>query len=303
MENDQQLQKNDLKKSINSAQSSESHPSNASDATNSSNKLIKEYNSKSQKLKFLYVTVSLIKTCIGIYILYNHRQFINQESNLKNQFIFYLTYYTFIWPIALIGSFTFFLAIFSIDCLLSVVKYRSLKKVDKNIHEYYHNFNFKFLYSTFIITIVVSYVISIPTNIYLMHTMFTNDIQIFTNSLTFAWFFTYFTFNFLVSLLVFIMFIYYVFATNEINKYKIDIEDNFIENIKKEMETSQNDERRATDIDYVGDYSKEKRDTNEALNRSNTESIKHNFDIKKYLPPKAIKSITITDNSDRNDDF
>jgi len=218
------------------------HRSNSNASSNIAKE--EEYELKSNIFKFAYIILTIIKSCLGLYILFKHRHLIS--SNTRNHLIFYISYYTILWPIAFIGSFFFFLCIFSIDCLLKLIKLRANnnqnqnqkhKKLEEEIKEIPESISsYGFIYTTFIIFIVISYIISIPASIYFLNKIMINEIK--TNDMTTNWIYAFFFFNFIVSILVFIMFIFYTFVIRELNKHKIDIEDEFLEKITKEVELS-----------------------------------------------------------------
>jgi len=201
----------------------------------STNMFNNENINKYQRLKFLYVFLTILKSCLGIFILYKYRYLISNDY--KHQFLSFLTYYTFLWPIAIISSFVFYLAVFSIDIILKFIKNRSPKKnLEEEIEEQSQSKStfFGFIFTTFSITIIASYVAAIPLSIYLINSAIVE--KTIKYNLTINWLLTFFGFNFIVSLLVLTMFIYYTIVIREANNHKLDIEDNFIENINKVAE-------------------------------------------------------------------
>ena len=207
--------------------------------SNDANNNVNEAYTKMSKFKALYIIMTILKSCLGLFILFKNKHIIEIKiGEYMSYLTFYIAYYTFLWPIAIVSSFILVVFIFSIDCCLKIIRIRSRTKLSvDNLDEIpASSSSYDFIYIILIIFIIISYIASVPITIYLLYQNYLNDNlkQIITASFIF----TFFVINVSSALLVFSMFMFYTLVIRELNKKKLNINDSFIDEITKEVEIS-----------------------------------------------------------------
>ena len=76
-------------------------------------------------LRNIYLILTIMKTCLGLYILYENKRVISTLTDELKIYMFqFIMLYTFLWPIASVFSTLFFVGIHIIDLLLQITKPR-----------------------------------------------------------------------------------------------------------------------------------------------------------------------------------
>jgi len=205
---------------------------------------------QTNKLKNIYLILSITKTCIGLYILYESKNEIanNTEEIMKHMFQFIILY-TFIWPLALVFSTLFFVGIHFIDIILQITKPRRHNKNSEvnngndiettaqvNTNSFNTFSNAKFFYTTIFTFIVVSYIVSIPIGFILLSHLIKK--QLLTKSLIFYKVLAFYGLIFFISIFLCIFIIYYMCYLKR-HKKKIEIDDAFLNSIEKKIENQE----------------------------------------------------------------
>jgi len=80
---------------------------------------------KTNLLRTIYLILTIMKTCFGLYILYENKRVISTLTDKLKIYMFQLIMlYTFLWPIASVFSTLFFVRIHIIDLLLQITNPR-----------------------------------------------------------------------------------------------------------------------------------------------------------------------------------
>jgi len=218
--------------------------------TNESERSLNEDEKKTNKLKNVYLVMSLLKTGIGLYIIYENKVEISTTSEETKKHMFeFIILYTFLWPLALVFSTFFFVGIHFIDIILQITKPRRNKAITQplngDLESNLNNSNFntfsnsRFFLTTIISFIIVFYVVSIPAGSILLWKVITR--KLLTKGLVYYKIFAFYGLNFVISVFVLGFLVYYTCYLRT-QKKKLEIDDVFLQSIeKKENETRYED--------------------------------------------------------------
>ena len=214
--------------------------------TSESEKSLNPVEKITNRLRNIYLIFSLVKTFLGLYIIYENKVEILANNDETKKLIFqYIVFYSFLWPIALAFSTLFFVAIHIIDTILQLIKPRNhelnedLENLKFQTINNFKNFsNSKFFLSTILSIIFIAYLLSIPC-VFVLFSNLTKK-KLLQKNVIYYRILAFLGLNLFISLFIVSILIYFACFLKIQNK-KLEIDEDFLQSIeKKEKEESKN---------------------------------------------------------------